>query len=120
MSQTYLRGTRSLTPQVTSYRVRDASKLLNRFIRYYFMSPVFQREIIAGAEGGATRAYIGITRQLTLRFRFPSLMDQRKIAAKLDAMDPETQHLVSIYERKLVALEALKKSLLHQAFTGNL
>ena len=32
----------------------------------------------------------------------------------------ETQHLESIYERKLAALEALKKSLLHQAFTGEL
>jgi len=28
--------------------------------------------------------------------------------------------LESIYERKLAALEALKKSLLHQAFNGNL
>ena len=109
-----------LTPQVTSYRVIDASKLFNRFIRYYFMSPVFQREMIAGAEGGATRAYIGITKQLTLRFRFPALRAQREITAKLDALDPETQHLESIYERKLAALEALKKSLLHQAFTGNL
>ena len=31
-----------------------------------------------------------------------------------------TQHLASIYRRKLTALDALKRSLLHQAFTGNL
>ena len=31
-----------------------------------------------------------------------------------------TQHLALLYERKLAALEALKKSLLHQAFTGQL
>ena len=30
----------------------------------------------------------------------------------------ETQRLESIYQQKLAALEALKKSLLHQAFTG--
>jgi hypothetical protein len=30
------------------------------------------------------------------------------------------QRLVRLYERKVVALEALKKSLLHQAFTGAL
>ena len=30
----------------------------------------------------------------------------------------ETQRLARLYERKLAALEALKKSLLHQAFTG--
>jgi len=109
-----------LTPQVTSYRVKDASKLFNRFIRYYFLSPAFQREMIASAEGGATRAYVGITKQLTLRFRFPSLNQQRDIAVKLDALSPETQRLASIYQHKLAALAALKKSLLYQAFTGSL
>ena len=32
----------------------------------------------------------------------------------------ETQRLAAFYERKLDALEALKKSLQHQAFTGEL
>jgi AAA15 family ATPase/GTPase len=31
-----------------------------------------------------------------------------------------TQRLASLYERKLAALEVLKKSLLHRAFTGQL
>lgn len=34
--------------------------------------------------------------------------------------EAETQRLESIYQRKLAALDALKKSLLHQAFTGAL
>ena len=42
------------------------------------------------------------------------------MVAKLDAMLAETQRLARLYERKLAALEALKKSLLHQAFTGQL
>ena len=109
-----------LTPQVTGYRVKDSSKLFNRFIRYYFMSPGFQREMIADAADGSTRAYIGITKQLTLRFRFPSLAEQKRIAAELDILAPETQRLTSLYERKLAALEALKKALLHQAFAGEL
>jgi type I restriction enzyme M protein len=32
----------------------------------------------------------------------------------------ETRRLAALYERKLAALEALKKSLLHQAFSGQL
>ena len=32
--------------------------------------------------------------------------------------EPETQRLASLYQQKLAALEALKKSLLHQAFSG--
>jgi len=33
---------------------------------------------------------------------------------------PRTTRLAAIYQQKLAALEALKKSLLHQAFTGEL
>ena len=109
-----------LTPQVTSYRVKDGSRLLNRFIRYYFMSPIFQHEMIAGAADGSTRAYIGITKQLSLRFRFPLLAEQKRIVSKLDVLAPETQRLESLYQQKLAALDDLKKSLLHQAFSGAL
>ena len=45
---------------------------------------------------------------------------QKAIAAKLDSLDEETQRLESIYQQKLAALEELKKSLLHQAFSGQL
>lgn len=33
---------------------------------------------------------------------------------------PEIQRLESIYQQKLAALDELKQSLLHQAFSGNL
>jgi len=35
-------------------------------------------------------------------------------------MNIKTQRLAHLYERKLAALGALKKSLLHQAFAGEL
>lgn len=54
------------------------------------------------------------------KFPFPKLAVQKRIAATLDALNKETNRLAAIYERKLAALEALKKSLLHQAFTGQL
>jgi DNA-binding MarR family transcriptional regulator len=38
----------------------------------------------------------------------------------LEFLETETQRLATIYERKLAALDELKKSLLHQAFTGQL
>ena len=45
---------------------------------------------------------------------------QLRIVDSLDALEEETQRLARIYEQKLAALDALKKSLLHQAFTGEL
>jgi type I restriction enzyme S subunit len=84
------------------------------------MSPGFQRQMIAGAADGSTRAYIGITKQLALILCFPPLAEQKIISAELDALHSETQRLTRLYERKLAALEELKKSLLHQAFNGEL
>ena len=50
----------------------------------------------------------------------PPLKEQKTIAAKLDSLHDETQRLAHLYEQRIAALEALKKSLLHQAFTGQL
>lgn len=52
---------------------------------------------------------------------FPmAISEQRKIVVELGDLREETQRLARLYERKLAALEALKKSLLHQAFSGEL
>ena len=55
-----------------------------------------------------------------LRIPVPSLAEQQAIVTQLDALSAETQRLAALYERKLAALEELKKSLLHQAFSGAL
>jgi len=49
-----------------------------------------------------------------------SLSDQSQHVVKLDSLSEETQRLARLYERKLEALESLKKSILHEAFSGNL
>ena len=50
----------------------------------------------------------------------PDMNSQDAIVKKLDAFEEETQLLARLYERKLAALEELNKSLLHQAFNGEL
>ena len=55
-----------------------------------------------------------------LAIPLPPLKEQKRIVAALDALDAETKRLAHLYEQKLAALAILKKSLLHQAFTGNL
>ncbi len=50
----------------------------------------------------------------------PPLKDQQKIVAVLAALGKETQRLEAIYQQKLASLNALKNSLLDQAFTGHL
>jgi type I restriction enzyme S subunit len=50
----------------------------------------------------------------------PSLEEQRQIAFSMSKLAQETQYLTRHYEQKIVALDALKKSILHEAFSGNL
>jgi type I restriction enzyme S subunit len=50
----------------------------------------------------------------------PSLAIQHVIVRTLNDLTEETQRLESLYLNKLNALDELKKSLLHQAFSGNL
>jgi type I restriction enzyme S subunit len=45
---------------------------------------------------------------------------QARIVERIESLREETRRLKSIYGQELAMLEALKKSLLHQAFSGNL
>lgn len=50
----------------------------------------------------------------------PPVHEQKRITGQISGLHEKTQRLESIYQQKLVALDALKKSLLDQAFTGML
>ena len=86
------------------------------FIEYLLQS--FKARIQAMAEGSA-QANINMGNIRASGFHFRRWRN-KNIVAKLDDLREETQRLARLYERKLAALEALKKSLLHQAFTGEL
>ena len=71
------------------------------------------------SEASAQQAiYLRDIKPLTISF--PGAKEQGQIVAKLDELHEETRRLASIYQRKLAALDELKKSLLHQAFSGKL
>jgi type I restriction enzyme S subunit len=93
---------------------------MNEFFFHVFNTPEVRNEIHASASGVKVRhtspAKIG-----AVVVAFPtSLSEQAKIVSNLAALATEVQRLAAIYEQKLAALEALKKSLLHQAFSGDL
>ena len=51
---------------------------------------------------------------------FPSESEQRSLISKLGVVFDETQRLEVIYQKKITALDELKKALLHKAFSGEL
>ena len=87
---------------------------------YYQLSSRFvQSQFARLASGSVVKNISGdLVKQAVLPI--PPLAQQRVIVKKLLELSTETQSLESLYQQKLAALEALKKSLLHQAFSGAL
>ena len=89
------------------------------FLKHYLDSGMVISKMMKEAKG-TTQKFVGLGYLRGFPINLPPLATQLKIAEELDAMTEETQRLARLYERKHAALEALKKSLLHQAFTGEL
>ncbi|MBI5919035.1 MAG: restriction endonuclease subunit S [Nitrosomonadales bacterium] len=89
-----------------------------RFVYYFMMSEGFLKNIKMSATGTMVK-HTAPSRILSNVISFPiERKEQMQLVAKLDALREETQRLESLYQRKLAALDELKKSLLHQAFSG--
>ncbi|HVX85146.1 MAG TPA: restriction endonuclease subunit S [Phycisphaerae bacterium] len=98
----------------------DPSQLDSTFLKYLLLSETVQQRIL-GKGTGATVQGIKASLLKTIKISFPRTTEtQRKLVSQLGSLSAETQRLASLYRQKLTALDALKKSLLHHAFTGQL
>lgn len=69
---------------------------------------------------GVRQKNLSLAKIRAIRIALPGLEQQRAAVEGLRRVLDESRRLESIYQQKLAALEALKKSLLNQAFTGQL
>lgn len=92
----------------------------NEFFFHVFNTQNVRKEIHDSASGVKVR-HTSPTKIGQVVVAFPtSITAQKRIVATLTSLSEETQRLESLYQRKLAALDDLKKSLLHQAFSGAL
>jgi type I restriction enzyme S subunit len=97
--------------------------LPNQITRDYLFHLLLSKGFTAYAIQGSARAGMPkVNREHLFEFRawLPDVKEQQEIAWTFDALSVETQRLESIYQQKLATLNELKKSLLHQAFSGAL
>jgi type I restriction enzyme, S subunit len=97
----------------------DANRINPAFVSYLIGSGASQ-DWLGGVKKGAAYVGINIEDLRKLPVNAPKLKKQSELVLHLDSLQDETQRLESIYRRKLSALDELKKSLLHQAFSGEL
>jgi type I restriction enzyme, S subunit len=99
--------------------IRPKSSVNSEWLYYLLLSPQVLKQANDGATGTAQKT---VSLKVLRGYQVPQikLADQQVAVSKLKAMSAQTQHLESLYQRKIAALDELKKSLLHQAFSGAL
>ena len=99
--------------------VRPSNEVNPHFLAAFFNS-VFGKQLVLGKIVGAAQKHFNITAAKEVMLHVPPMPEQRVIIRMVDSLREETQRLESLYQRKLAALDELKKSLLHRAFSGQL
>ncbi|MFZ1293456.1 MAG: restriction endonuclease subunit S [Pseudomonadales bacterium] len=90
------------------------------FLASLLLTPQMQQRLVAHSKG-ATVKHINMKDIRALDVgAIPSLDVQRVLARIMSDVSNERERLETIYQQKLTALDNLKKSLLHQAFSGQL
>jgi len=95
------------------------NEVLPKYLCYFMKSASSRKRLTDGGTGTNIKSLNqGMLSAVVIPF--PPMPVQKVLVEKLERLSEETQRLESIYQQKLVTLETLKKSLLHQAFTGQL
>lgn len=107
-----------LGTSLTYYRC-DPQYVHPEYLAHYMASPTFTSQYIQVMKQ-STRNQVPITKQREFFHVIPPLETQHRIAHVIDELSSHTDRLAEASSRKITALEELKNSLLHQAFTGQL
>jgi type I restriction enzyme S subunit len=107
-----------LGTSLTYYRC-NPKHILPEYLSHYMRSFVFKSQYLQVMKQ-STRNQVPITKQREFFHVIPPLDEQKEVVGTLDGLLENGQRLANLYGRKIAALETLKKSLLHQAFIGEL
>lgn len=107
-----------LGTSLTYYRC-DERHILPEYLAHYMRSFEFKSQYLQVMRQ-STRNQVPITKQREFFHVIPPLEDQVRIVEALDGVFEKGRNLEGVYREKLSALDDLKKSLLHHAFSGQL
>lgn len=100
--------------------IRFKNNLISASFGYFLLTSGYVQEQIKSKTYGAALMQINIGDLRKIKVKYPSVKVQDELTVKLNELDNETQRLETLYQRKIACLDELKKSLLQQAFAGEL
>nr|MBU1328989.1 restriction endonuclease subunit S [Candidatus Omnitrophota bacterium] len=99
---------------VTYFVTFDDKKYTLEFLHNLLLT-LNLRKLAKGVKPGINRNEV-----YEIRVNIPPIPEQKRIVVKFVALSGETKKLEAIYQKKLIDLEELKKSILQKAFAGEL
>ena len=104
---------RDYWPHDTTLWVKDFKGNEPRFV-YYLLLGLDVKHLDSGTANPA----LNRNQVHPIKISWPPVPQQQEFIRRFDSLAEETQRLESLYQQKVAALDELKKSLLHQAFSG--
>jgi type I restriction enzyme S subunit len=99
--------------------IRSDGSFEPAFVSFYISTPDCQKFIL-GSQAGATRQALTKTMIEDFQIPFPSLADQRRLAAQLSGQMASAERLRQTLTHQLDAINKLPAALLREAFSGKL
>ena len=93
--------------------------LSNKYVYYFTCTNSFYEQVGLNTRTSA-QPKLALVRLKQIRLAIPPFNIQQSLAEECDKLSDDTEHLESIYQRKLTCLAELKQSLLQKAFSGEL
>jgi type I restriction enzyme S subunit len=94
------------------------SEIHSGYVQHWITSASFKEQLNSG--NGATVDTLTIDGLSKMQIPLPSMEEQKRIVARLDAMRAKTSEMVAAYDAKLTAAKNLRQSILEAAFAGEL
>lgn len=97
--------------------VVDPARTSNSYVEYLLQS---LKAVLQAKGKGSAQANINLATFENERFPFPPKDVQMEIVARLGALSEHVQAMETLYAQKLISLDALKQTILHRAFAGEI
>ena len=115
-----LRGLKGAYNVALMKAIPDKKIVTDEFMFFLLQHPAIQKYVISLSERAVGQTGISRDDLEAYRIYYPDLEIQSKLTDNIITLSNETKKLEAIYQQKLTALEELKKSILNQAFSGQL
>lgn len=100
-------------------KLTPKAQIRGAFLKEWMESAAFQSALQEYSGGAAIQNVASVKVLKEIRTPIPAVDEQDLLVKEIGVFRRESDQLVSVYQHKLDALDALKKSLLNEAFAGN-